>query len=162
MKAYSSVPLNPDSLIAVQFSALLAISTTSQLTDVFAVQLGHTSLSLDKITAFPALETPLLILMGRQMLHSARVSTARWLWCSLQNKKIGTLIFGVALRAKLSFAPGSWREGRGCSCFAACVSAHMAHWGLRHHFCRLLPPSLPRQVFPLFCQLVLGCPGSCY
>lgn len=154
--------LNHDSLIAVQFSALLAISTTSQLTDVFAVQLGHTSLSLDKITAFPALETPLLILMGQQTLHSARVSTARWLWCSLQNKKIGTLIFGVALRAKLSFAPGSWREGRGCSCFAACVSVHMAHWGLRHHFCRLLPTSLPRQVIPLFCQLVLGCPGSCY
>lgn len=58
--------LSHDYFITVQFSVLLAIFTTPQLTDVFAVQLGHTSLSLDKITALPALETPLLILMGQQ------------------------------------------------------------------------------------------------
>lgn len=53
-------------LIALQFSVHLAIFIIPQLIGVFAAQLGHTSLSLDKITAFHALETPLLILMGQQ------------------------------------------------------------------------------------------------
>lgn len=41
-------------------------------------------------------------------------------------------MFGVALRAKHSFAPGSWREGRGVAplLLPACISPHMAHWGL--------------------------------
>lgn len=54
-------------LIALQFSVHLAIFIIPQLIGVFAAQLGHTSLSLDKITAFHALETPLLILMDQQM-----------------------------------------------------------------------------------------------
>lgn len=54
-------------LITIQFSVHQAIFIIPQPIGVFAAQLEHTSLSLDKIIAFHALETPLLILMGRQI-----------------------------------------------------------------------------------------------
>lgn len=58
----------------LQFSVLQAITTTRQCTGVSAALWGPIRQSSDRTTAFPARETPLLILMVPQVSHSAKVS----------------------------------------------------------------------------------------
>lgn len=58
----------------LQFTVLLDTTTTPQHTDASGALWEHTSLSLVKTTASPALATPAQILMAPPMSHIAKVS----------------------------------------------------------------------------------------
>lgn len=58
----------------LQFTVLLDTTTTPQHTDVSGALWEHTSLSLVRTTASPALATPAQILMAPPMSHIAKVS----------------------------------------------------------------------------------------